>query len=255
MDAISTIGQRIAQIQALVADPAQAVSATSGGVSSSEGTFAAALATALADQAATGTTSLAGSSDTAASLLGGASDGSLLGALGLSTGTGSSLLGALGLSRSPGIDALSGVSDAAPAAAAPAAGLNADGVPAVLAAYGNGRIPAAALAPVGGSRMWEPAAQALTNLIAAAKADGVTIGVTEGYRPYEEQVTLAATKGLYSQGGLAAVPGTSEHGWGVAADLALDSAGLAWMRAHASAYGFRATVPRESWHWSYEPSA
>ena len=113
-----------------------------------------------------------------------------------------------------------------------------------------------ALAPVGttGARMWQPAAQSLSDLIAAAKADGVTIGVTEGYRSYDEQVSLAKTKGLYSQGGLAAQPGTSEHGWGIAADLKLDSAGLAWMKANASRYGFVADTPRESWHWAYHPS-
>ena len=102
--------------------------------------------------------------------------------------------------------------------------------------------------------MWQPAAQALTDLIAAAKADGVTVGVTEGYRPYDEQVALAKSKGLYSQGGLAAEPGTSEHGWGMAADLRLDPTAQAWMTANARRFGFVADVPRESWHWAYHPS-
>ncbi|OZB50595.1 MAG: hypothetical protein B7X40_01690 [Cellulomonas sp. 14-74-6] len=134
--------------------------------------------------------------------------------------------------------------------------LGANRVPTDLAAYGNGRIPDSALAPVGntGTRMWAPAAAALTRLIAAAKADGVTIGVTETYRPYDEQVQLATTKGLYSQGGVAAKPGTSEHGWAIAADLQLNGAAQAWMQRNAPSYGFQADVPGESWHWGYHPA-
>lgn len=90
-------------------------------------------------------------------------------------------------------------------------------------------------------------------MIADAKRDGVTIGITDSYRPYEEQVDLARRKGLYSQGGLAAKPGTSEHGWGMATDLDLDAKAQAWMRKNADRYGFVENVPREPWHWAYKP--
>jgi D-alanyl-D-alanine carboxypeptidase len=135
--------------------------------------------------------------------------------------------------------------------------LNSQGIPADLAAYGNGKIPASALKPVGDTtfKLWAPAAESLTTLIAAAKKDGVTIGINESYRPYEEQVALAKQKGLYSQGGLAAKPGTSEHGWGMAADLQLNGQALSWMRQNAGKYGFDNNVPRENWHWAYKPSA
>ncbi len=280
MDAISTIGQRIAQIQSLVADPAQAVSATTtGGASSASAASGTAFAAVLAQALAAGTSSADATSSgslldslglgsSAAGLTGssggtGSSDLSALGLSGtaasgtaLSGGGVSSLLAALGLS---GVSGASGATTPGATSAAAAAGgrLDANGVPAELASYGNGRIPAAALAPVGstGARMWQPAAQALTGLIAAAKADGVTIGVTEGYRPYDEQVSLAKSEGLYSQGGLAAVPGTSEHGWGLAADLRLDGPALTWMRANAGRFGFVADVPRESWHWAYHPAS
>jgi LAS superfamily LD-carboxypeptidase LdcB len=133
--------------------------------------------------------------------------------------------------------------------------LNSNGVPTDLAAYGNGRIPATALERVGdtGHKLWAPAAESLNRLVADAKRDGVTIGITDSYRSYDEQVSLARRKGLYSEGGLAAKPGTSEHGWGMAADLDLNAKALSWMRANAARYGFEENVPRESWHWAYKP--
>jgi hypothetical protein len=135
------------------------------------------------------------------------------------------------------------------------AGLNAKGIPTDLAAYGNGRIPASALGQVGDTRhrLWTPAADSLTRLMADARRDGVTIGITDSYRSYAEQVDLVKRKGLYSQGGLAAKPGTSDHGWGMAADLDLDSKAQAWMRANAGRYGFVENTPREPWHWAYRP--
>ncbi|WP_250036255.1 M15 family metallopeptidase [Paractinoplanes maris] len=135
--------------------------------------------------------------------------------------------------------------------------LNSKGIPTDLAAYGNGRIPASALEQVGSTRhkLWAPAAQSLNQMINDAKKDGVTIGITDSYRPYAEQVDLARRKGLYSQGGLAAKPGTSEHGWGMATDLDLNSKALSWMKQNGEKYGFEMNVPRESWHWAYKPKS
>ena len=134
--------------------------------------------------------------------------------------------------------------------------LNAAGIPADLAAYGNGQVPAGALASVGttGHRLWAPAASAFETLLAAAKADGVDIGITDSYRTYDSQVDLAQRKGLYAEGGLAAVPGTSDHGWGLSLDLKLDPAALSWMRANGTTYGFAEDVPREPWHWTFQGS-
>ena len=133
--------------------------------------------------------------------------------------------------------------------------LTAQGVPVELERYGNGHIPLAALTTIGttNQRLWAPAAGAYERLAAAAGRDGVTIGITDSYRTYESQVDLAARKGLYSQGGLAAEPGTSNHGWGRSLDLDLDAKALAWMRTNAATYGFAADAPRESWHWTYTP--
>ncbi|MGK5684761.1 M15 family metallopeptidase [Actinoplanes sp. URMC 104] len=134
--------------------------------------------------------------------------------------------------------------------------LNGKGIPTDLAAYGNGKIPASALERVGDTRhkLWAPAAESLNRMIKDAKREGVDIGITDSYRPYEEQVDLARRKGLYSQGGLAAKPGTSEHGWGMAADLDLNPKALSWMRQNAEKYGFEENVPRESWHWAFKPA-
>jgi D-alanyl-D-alanine carboxypeptidase len=131
--------------------------------------------------------------------------------------------------------------------------VNSKNIPLELISYGNGKIPASALEKVGNThhKLWAPAAESLTTMIADAKKDGVTIGITDSYRSYAEQVDVARRKGLYSQGGLAAKPGTSEHGWGMATDLDLNSKALSWMRENGARYGFHETVKRESWHWSY----
>ena len=135
--------------------------------------------------------------------------------------------------------------------------LNSKGVPEDLAAYGNGKIPKEALGQVGATnhKLWAPAAESLNRMVEDAERDGVKIGITDSYRPYAEQVDLARRKGLYSQGGLAAKPGTSEHGWGMATDLDLNGKALNWMRKNAGNYGFVENVPRESWHWAYRPKS
>ena len=153
-----------------------------------------------------------------------------------------------GLGRPPGLSGLPGLPGlTAPAASGPTAA-------ALKSTYQNGRIPAEALAPIGrgNHRLAAPAAAAFTQLEAAAKRDGITIGVTDSYRSYESQVDLARRKGLYSEGGLAAKPGTSDHGWGLALDLDLDPKAQAWMRAHGATFGFVEDTPREPWHWGFK---
>lgn len=128
--------------------------------------------------------------------------------------------------------------------------------PADLAPYGNGRIPMGVLAPVGVGdfRLWAPAAQAFAQMRSDAARAGVDIGVTSTYRSYDAQVANAKEKGLYSQGGWAAEPGTSLHGWGLAVDVDATPATLQWMRDNASRYGWVQDVPREPWHWDFSGS-
>jgi zinc D-Ala-D-Ala carboxypeptidase len=127
--------------------------------------------------------------------------------------------------------------------------------------YRNGRIPANALTDVGGGhRMYGHAARAFTDMRAAARRDGVNIRLTDSYRSYAGQVDVARRKGIYGvrqpngRLGLAARPGTSNHGLGAAVDVNLPASpgASAWLRANAARFGFR-TIPREPWHWEYKP--
>lgn len=130
-------------------------------------------------------------------------------------------------------------------------------VPVELASYPNGQLPEYALQRLTtqpNHRLAAPAAAAWDSLVAAAAADGITLRITDSYRPYAEQVDLAERKGLYSQGGLAARPGTSNHGWGLAVDADVtDPATLNWLRVNGPRFGFVEAAPREPWHWEFRP--
>jgi LAS superfamily LD-carboxypeptidase LdcB len=107
---------------------------------------------------------------------------------------------------------------------------------------------------IGGHRLFAPAAQNFVKMRAAARAAGVNLTITDSYRSYPQQVDLARRKGLYSQGGLAATPGKSNHGWGLAIDANVNSAAtLRWLRNNAHRFGFYETVKREPWHWEFRP--
>ncbi len=155
-------------------------------------------------------------------------------------------------SRAP---ATAGAGTVAGAVPSGSTAVDAEGVPLDLRSYGNGKVPASALQGlgVGDHRLWAPAADAFTRMKAAATADGVTIGITDSYRSYAAQVDVAERKGLYKNGGLAAVPGTSDHGWGLSLDLELDGRAQSWMRANAGRFGFDENTPREPWHWTFRP--
>ena len=117
----------------------------------------------------------------------------------------------------------------------------------------NGKLDPSTLTSIGsGHRLAGPAAAAYTTMASAAKEEGVSWGITDSYRDFNTQVRLAKEKGLYSQGGLAATPGRSNHGWGLATDLNIkDPKAQAWLQANAGKYGF-STIPREPWHWEFK---
>lgn len=135
----------------------------------------------------------------------------------------------------------------------------------------NGRIPLGALARL----PWDEAdhlyleadAAASLGRLAAAFAQhfGEPLYVTDAYRTFEAQERLKRQKGSF-----AATPGRSNHGWGVAVDLAsrvnvAHSLEHRWFDEHAAEYGWtnprwaqdnnRANGEFEPWHWEYDPDA
>ena len=121
----------------------------------------------------------------------------------------------------------------------------------------NGNLAPDELVPVtGGGRLNPQAAAAYERMVAAARADGINWTITDSYRSYEAQVDVARRKGLYSEGGLAAKPGTSNHGYGSAVDLGggANKRGTPqnnWLVQNAGRFGFK-NIPREAWHWEYK---
>jgi LAS superfamily LD-carboxypeptidase LdcB len=129
--------------------------------------------------------------------------------------------------------------------------------------YGNGEIPDHLLAPIPwsttGSKLRADAAAALIRLNEDFKAAfGTDISITDSYRSYADQVAVKQLRGRW-----AAVPGYSNHGFGVAVDLGggiadFGSPQHAWMKANAPAHGWihpdwarQGGSKPEAWHWEF----
>lgn len=129
-------------------------------------------------------------------------------------------------------------------------------LPPELRGMRNGELPTSVLEPIGSGnhRLTRTAAVAFRRMAAAAAKDGVTLSVSDSYRSFADQARTADDVGLYREGGLAAVPGTSTHGWGLSVDLDVDAKSQQWLRAHAAEFGFAEDVAREPWHYTYRPA-
>lgn len=106
------------------------------------------------------------------------------------------------------------------------------------------------------------AADAFDDLAAAYLADtGRTLGLNSSYRSYERQVEVKALRGW-----LAAAPGTSNHGLGIAIDIAdagdvgqFDAPVYLWLTENAWVFGWEhphymepgGSGPPEPWHWEF----
>ncbi|WP_189669621.1 M15 family metallopeptidase [Promicromonospora soli] len=128
--------------------------------------------------------------------------------------------------------------------------------------YANGRIPADVLCPLEfapGHLLRCDAAERLTALSARFEREfGYPIPLTDSYRSYEMQIAVRDTKPH-----LAAIPGTSNHGWGLAIDLDDPIAGgsspeYMWLRLHAPDYGWDnpswaqlGGAKPEPWHFEF----
>lgn len=132
----------------------------------------------------------------------------------------------------------------------------------------NGRVPAGRMSPLGwcqdsqGNQQWlrSDAADALTALNAAFLAEfGENIAVDLSYRSFEDQVEM---RQYY--GSIAATPGTSNHGTGLAIDVwewqayAFGSDRYDWLVEHAPDHGWAAPAwarqdgsNPEYWHFEY----
>ena len=146
------------------------------------------------------------------------------------------------------------------------------------AGYRNGQTSRNAFTPIGqdGHVMYKDAAEAFIRMRAAAAKVSITIRVTDSLRPkfggklsqfaqFKEKGQFDGPKAKGYKGrsespyselkGWAAVPGTSNHGWGLAVDIDTGEQGTEskvyqWMKENAGDYGFR-TISNEPWHWEY----
>ncbi len=127
--------------------------------------------------------------------------------------------------------------------------------------YPNGLIPPSALCPLGvaGHALRCDAAAAYRAMSTAYASEfGEPLCITDSYRTYAAQVRLYGEKPA-----LAAVPGTSDHGWGLAVDLCggIETFGTApyrWMVANAGRFGWLHPTwadpgngREEPWHWEF----
>jgi hypothetical protein len=130
--------------------------------------------------------------------------------------------------------------------------------------YPNGLIPPSAMCSLGtGNHQLRCDAAAAFRAMASAYAASVgsALCVTDSYRTYAGQVRLYGEKPA-----LAAVPGTSNHGWGLALDLCggiqnFGTPQYGWMVANAGRFGFLHPTwadpgngREEPWHWEYAGS-
>ncbi len=176
--------------------------------------------------------------------------------------------------RAANLEAAKAEADARAAAAAAAAATSGTAVSGALvgpvgectgastAGYGNGLIPRSALCPLyaaPGHVLRADAANAFNQLSQAfSEAFGTPLTVTDSYRTLAGQIDVAARKP-----GLAARPGTSRHGLGIAVDLGggvqnATSAQHLWMDRNAALYGWinpawaqNRSGQFEPWHWEY----
>jgi LAS superfamily LD-carboxypeptidase LdcB len=161
-------------------------------------------------------------------------------------------------------------------------------LPAEIVKVGNGNLTPKMMKKVKtGGQMWKPAADAFNRLYADALAAGYKLRNVGDYRPIsgqeamfndryslkdlgrKPQVTRTYKgKTWYLKPGKSpsGVPGTSNHGFGLAIDLGYEKGGALvsmggkcfdWMCENAPRYGFylQGSDPKspefEAWHWQY----
>jgi len=161
-------------------------------------------------------------------------------------------------------------------------------IPTEVKLYKNGLLPLGRLKTVKcGGQMYAPVADWFDKMYDAAFAAGFKFRNEGAFRSFQSQLTLFESryadsdtgrvptvtrkyegKTWYLKKGMSpsATPGTSNHGWGLAMDLAYEVKGtltsmggkcLDWLCANGPRYGFylQGSDPKnpefEAWHWQY----
>lgn len=130
----------------------------------------------------------------------------------------------------------------------------------------NGSLPGQLLRDMGGGcHLYHEAAESFRQMFAHARRDGINLFASSCYRDYAGQVRAREDACARGECHMAAVPGTSNHGWGKAMDLrdqfgglTFTSPGYQWLKANAWLYGWNhpgvmepgGPVP-EPWHWEW----
>jgi len=139
-----------------------------------------------------------------------------------------------------------------------------DTEPQLLEAWEGGRrIGTVAVVEQDGVRMEAQLAAAWCAMRDAARADGVTLLPTSGFRTMDEQQQLWAEHQAGQRPTPVARPGFSNHQSGRALDLTVHgcttSAEYRWLAARAGAFGFRNVgagfSSPEWWHWEWSGGA
>ena len=146
-------------------------------------------------------------------------------------------------------------------------------LPKDLYGQSNGQVDPKLLSAITGGKLHHLAAKAWTAMVAEAAKAGVVLKPTspvDTYRPLsiQEKAFLARYdntkrdtrhekwKGkdwwLKPKMAGVAVPGTSNHGWGLAVDVAgMNDQRLKWLLANAARFGFSWESQSEPWHLRY----
>lgn len=158
--------------------------------------------------------------------------------------------------------------------------------PADLKGRSNGLLPKELIKPIKPTgQLHHIAARAWHAMRSAAWKDGILLSLSQGYRTYSQQETLfkqryttnvlpgRPTKSWQGKTwyqlpktAMAAVPGTSNHGWALALDLAIDADGdeafewpvksidkkaVDWLLKNADRFGWAWELQSEPWHLVY----
>lgn len=121
----------------------------------------------------------------------------------------------------------------------------------------NGKLPASELAPIAGGQLRKDAAAGFNAMNVEARRRGLELrptGSMSSYRSYAQQVILWE-RYQAGTGNLAARPGTSNHGYGLAVDFATQQMRQMVDQIGAQ-YGWSkqwSDAPSEWWHVCYQP--